>query len=148
MRPDLARLRRGELLAGLGAVALLVLLFVVPWLSVTGHNSSGWTALPTLRWLLVITALSGIALLLTQAGLGAPAVPVSLSVIVTVLAGCSALAIVIRLLTTGDGLCAGIVLGLAAAIVIAAGGYQSMRHEQGWTPGPDRPVETVPLDRR
>jgi hypothetical protein len=142
-----SRLRRGELLAGIGGLALLVFLFALPWLSAAGHNHAGWTALPTLRWLLVITALTGLALLLTQAGLRAPAVPVSLSVIVTVLAGLSVLALVIRLLTTGDGLCAGIFLGLAAAIVIAVGGYQSMRREQGWTPGPDRPVETVPLHR-
>jgi hypothetical protein len=76
MQPDLARLRRGELLAGIGAVALLVFLFALPWLSAAGHNRAGWSALPTVRWLLVITALTGLGLVVTQAALRAPAVPV------------------------------------------------------------------------
>jgi hypothetical protein len=72
-------------------------------------------------------------------------VPASLSVIVTVLGGVSTLLLIICLLTTSAGLCAGAFLGLAAVIGIAVGGFDSLQREQGWTPGPDHPVETVSL---
>jgi hypothetical protein len=141
------RLRRGEVIAGVSGVALLIFVFALNWLTVGGRNRHGWSAVPLLRWLLVVTALTAIALAFTQATRRAPALPVSLSVIATVLGGLSVLLLVIRLLTTSAGLCAGAYLGLVAAIGIAVGGYQSLRREQGWTPGPDHPVETVPLSR-
>lgn len=141
------RLRRGEVLAGVSAVALLVFLFALNWLSPGGLNRHGWAAIPVLRWLLLVTALMAIALTVAQATRRSPAVPVSLSVIVTVLGALSVLLVIVRLLTTSAGLCVGIFLGLLAAIGIAVGGFASMRREQGFTPGPDHPIETVPLGR-
>lgn len=139
------RLRRGEVGAGVSAVALLAFLFALNWLNRAGHNRRGWIAIPALRWLLLLTALAALGLACAQATRRSPAVPVSLSVIVTALGGLSTLLLIIRLLTTPAGLCAGAFLGLVAVAGIALGGFVSLRREQGWTPGPDDPIETVRL---
>ena len=139
------RLRRGEILAGASALALLVFLFALNWLTVGGRNRHGWEALPILRWLLVVTALTAVLLTITQATRSGPGLPVALSTIVTVLGAVSTLLLIIRLLTTSAGLCAGAFLGLLAVIGIMVGGFDSFRREQGWTPGPEHPIETVPL---
>ena len=52
---QLSRLRRGEIIAFLSALALALLVFVVPWIQFSnpggGHTSANaWTSLPTLRW--------------------------------------------------------------------------------------------------
>jgi hypothetical protein len=139
------RLRRGEILAGASALALLVFLFALNWLTVSGRNRRGWEAIPILRWLLVVTALTALLLTLAQATRSGPGLPVALSTIVTVLGAVSTLLLIIRLLTTSAGLCAGAFLGLLAAIGIMVGGFDSFHREQGWIPGPDHPIETVPL---
>jgi hypothetical protein len=146
MEPEPPHLRRGEILAGASAVALLVFLFALNWLTVGGHNLHGWVAIPVLRWLLLVTALTALMLTFTQATRPGPALPVSLSTVVTVLGALSTLLLTIRLLTTSAGLCPGALLGLLAAIGIMVAAFDSLRREQGWTPGPDRPIETVPLD--
>ncbi len=145
MESERPHLRRGEIVAGTGALALLVFLFALNWLTVGGHNRRGWEAIPVLRWVLVVTALTALVLTFAQATRSGPALPVSLSVIVTVLGGVSTLLLIIRLLTTSAGLCAGAFLGLAAVIGIVVGGFDSLRREQGWRPGPGHPIETVPL---
>lgn len=145
MESEPPHLRRGEILAGASALALLVFLFALDWLRVSGDTRNGWSAVPVLRWLIVVAALVALALTLTQATRAAPAVPVSLSVIATVLSALSVLLLVIRLLTTGGTPQLGAYLGLAATITMTYGAFASLRVEQGWTPGPDRPIETVPL---
>src|SRR5205085_4913265 len=97
MHLDPARLRRGEWLAGAGALALLVSLLALPWYAVKAPYRStasllglatapnGWNSLNHIRWLLVLTILSGLALAYFQAARRAPALPSALSVIVTVL---------------------------------------------------------------
>src|SRR5438105_1318168 len=81
-----SRLRRGELLVGAGALVLLALMFAVKWERDRGGRSlNGWHTLTHLRWLVLLTALAGLSLVVAQAARRAPAVSVSLSVIVTVL---------------------------------------------------------------
>jgi hypothetical protein len=145
MESEPPHLRRGEILAGASAVALLVFLFALNWLIVRGHSRHGWEAIPVLRWVLLVTALTALTLTVTQATCAGPGLPVSLSTIVTVLGALSTLLLIIRLLTTSAGLCAGAFLGLLAVIGITVGGFDSLRREQGWRPGPDHPIETVPL---
>jgi hypothetical protein len=147
MVPEPPRLRRGEILAGASALALLVFLFALNWVTVGGVNRHGWAAIPVLRWLLLVTALTALMLTFTQATRSGPGLPSSLSVIVTVLGALSTLLLIIRLLTASAALCAGAFLGLLAVIGIMVGGFDSLRREQGWTPGPDHPIETVPLTR-
>lgn len=147
MESEQPHLRRGEILAGAAGLALLVILFALDWLRSAGGTREGWSAVPVLRWLIVVAALSAVALAVAQATRRAPALPVSLSVISTVLSALTALLLVIRLLTTGATLQLGAYLGLLAAVTMTYGAFGSLRAEQGWIPGPDHPIETVPLTR-
>jgi peptidoglycan/LPS O-acetylase OafA/YrhL len=144
----LSRLRRGEIIAGVGAVVLLALMFLIAWFrfgGAGGPHADGWNSLPKLRWLLVLTAAAALLLAYEQAARRAPALPVSLSAIATVLGALSTLALVIRL-PTGDGTpTAGAFVGLAATAAVTYGGFLSLRQEDGWVPDADHPIERVTL---
>jgi hypothetical protein len=159
---ELSRLRRGEVIAGSSALLLVVFMFVLPWYGVKAPlgwtaatlgvriSFTGWDALTHMRWLLLITPLAALALAYFQATRRAPAIPVSLSVILTVLATVTALMLIYRVLISvpGSGALhprAGAYLGLLSALGILYGGFQSMRQE-GISPR-DAPseIETVKL---
>ncbi len=145
MHLRLSHLRRGEILAGLAAIGLLVLVFVVPWFG-SGHTTAtGWHSLPVLRWFLLVTAGAGLLLAFFQETRRAPALPVVMAVIVTLLALVTAILLIIRLPTAADTPQVGAYLGLVCVAAIGVGGFFSMRDEDGWKPGPDRPVERVSL---
>jgi hypothetical protein len=155
------RLRRGELIAGLSGAALLVFMFALTWYAVRGplrqtlainlHQTTsytGWTGLTHLRWVLLVTALVALALTYLQATSRAPALPVTLAVIVTVLGGLSTLVLIYRVLINTPASMldqrAGAYLGLVAAAGIAYGGYSSMREESGADPA-ELDIETLRL---
>ncbi len=154
----ISRLRAGEIIAAASAVLLLVFMFALPWYRVKSATSStvgastkvdGWQALTHLRWLMVVTIIAALALAYFQATRPAPAIPVALSVIVTVLALLTSLVLVYRVLINVPGsddlvdARAGAYLGLLAALGILYGGFASMRQE-GISPS-DAPseIETV-----
>lgn len=143
----LSRLRRGELLTAAAAVALAVLIAAAPWFDHAGHSQTGWHALPGLRWLLLAAVAGGLAIVVAQAACRAPALPAALDVVETVLAAAATLALAIRLVTTSASPQLGGWLGLVAAAALTAGSFMALREESGWLPGPDRPIETVGLDR-
>jgi peptidoglycan/LPS O-acetylase OafA/YrhL len=145
MQLRISHLRRGELIAAASAVVLLVVLFVLPWFGSQHATRNGWQSLPVLRWLIVVTAVCGLLLAFFQQTRRAPALPVVLSVIVTALAVLTTVLLVIRLPTSADTPELGAYLGLVCAAAMIVGGFYSMRDEDGWRPGPDRPVERVPL---
>ncbi|HYB27412.1 MAG TPA: hypothetical protein VEF89_12405 [Solirubrobacteraceae bacterium] len=125
-----SRLRRGEVLAAVGAVLLLVFLLVGKWYGHASHSPTGWEALTVLRWLLAVTIACAFALAITQATRRAPAVPAALSVIVTVLGLITVLALIYRVLINPPAHQQAIAyLGLLSAIALAYGGYLSMRQE-------------------
>jgi hypothetical protein len=127
---DPARLRRGELLAGAGAVLLLGFLLAGTWYGQGAGARTGWETLPVLRWLLVVTIAAAFALVLAQITRQAPAVPVTLSLIVAVLGVISAVALIYRVLINPPAhQQAAAYLGLISALVLAYGGYRSMRQE-------------------
>ena len=127
---DPARLRRGELLAGTGAVLLLVFLLAGKWYGHGGRSRTGWQAMTNLRWLLVVTIAAAFALVLAQVARRSPAMPVTLSLIVTVLGPISVLALIYRVLISPPAHeQAGAFLGLVSAIGLAYGGYLSLREE-------------------
>jgi hypothetical protein len=130
---DPSRLRRGELLAGAGAVLLLVFMLALPWYGGagrTGGSLTGWEALTNLRWLLVVTIAAALFLVFVQVTRRAPAIPVTTSMFVAILGLIGALALVYRvLINPGSHEQVGAYLGLVAAIGIAGGGYWSMRQE-------------------
>jgi Mn2+/Fe2+ NRAMP family transporter len=142
-----SRLRRGEWIAGVSGLLLLAFMFLVPWYGVnsvigptaaTLHLSTtfdGWNSLTNLRWLMLVSALVALALAYFQATRRGPAIPVSLSVIVTVLGVITVLFLIYRVLINVPGSDsvidrkAGAYLGLLSAIGIMYGGYASMRQE-------------------
>lgn len=154
---ELSRLRLGEAVAGLGGLVLLFSLFVTTWYGTTGPISptaallgastsyNGWHALTDLRWLILITAGLAIALAYFQATRRAPAIPVSLSVIVSVLALLTVLFLIYRVLINVPGpdsvidRKAGAYLGLISSLAVLYGAYASLRHE-GIRPA-DAPAE-------
>lgn len=147
----LSRLRAGEVIAGCGGLLLLVFMFALKWFGLSqrlaqgraglpGATSwTGWQELPVLRWLLLVTGIGAVLLAYFQVTRRAPALPVALSVIVTVLGVVSTIALLIRVLLAPPSLTAtgsldrltGAYLGLFAALAIAYGGYASMRQEAG-----------------
>ena len=127
---DPGRLRRGELLAGTGAVLLLVFLLAGKWYGHGGQARTGWEALTSLRWLLVVTIAAAFALVATQVARRSPAIPVTLSMIVAVLGLITVLALIYRvLISSPPHEQAGAFLGLLSAIGMAYGGYLSLREE-------------------
>jgi hypothetical protein len=144
---DPSRLRRGELIVGAGAIVLLASMFLLTWYGLSGTlgatasklglstSVNGWHGLTNVRWLILVSAACGLALVFLQATQRAPAWPVSLSVIVTVLALITALALVYRVLINEPGPSnlieprAGAFVGLISALVLFYGGYESMRQE-------------------
>jgi hypothetical protein len=160
---DPARLRTGEIVAGASGVLLLACLFVLPWYGVNhllariaaqlgvSTTSDGWNSLSHARWLMLVTAVAALALSYFQAARRAPAVPASLGVIVTVLGLLSLLWLLYRVLLNVPGpdnlleQRVGAYLGLAAAVGILYGGYQSMRREGTLDRDGPASIETVRL---
>lgn len=147
-----SRLRRGEIIAALSALALLALVFGVPWVSFAnpgaGHTGAdAWRSFPTLRWPILVVAVLGLLEGYLQAARPAPALPVAIDIVLLPLAALTTLALLIRLLTGGGSPELGGFAGLAAAAALTCGASMSLRREQGWTPGPEHPVEIVSLSQ-
>ena len=153
----MSRVRRGETLAALGAIALFVLLFL-NWFSGGGVSRSGWSSL---GWALVVllAALIVVALVVPAAAIARahPAVAVG-SAVTTIGLGFVTLVIaLIRVLITQPALDLGLgngavsvqvagYLGLAAIALIVAGGWVTLADERthapesAYTPPPPRPL--------
>lgn len=143
---DLSRLRRGEKIAAAAAVLLFILMFF-DWYSVSvsagpfGHFSVGgsaWQSFDFLDIYLFLVILAAIGLAVVTATERSPALPVTVSVIVTALAALGTLLVLYRLIDTPigdvpDGVDVGrtvwAFLGLVAVAAITYGGYLSMRDE-------------------
>lgn len=138
-----ARLRRGELIAGSSAVVLIVLIFAAPWYGTV----DGWNGLTHLRWLELLAVVLALLLVVAQAASRAPALPVSLSVIVTVVADLAFLALVYRVLINPPGHSTKVwaYLGLVSALALAWGGYLSMRQEGVSDRDAVHEIKTIPL---
>jgi hypothetical protein len=149
MEGTTTRIRRGEVIAGVSAALLLAVLFLTPWFHFgTGAGGSntdanGWHGLPALRWLIVVSALSGLLLLFLQATRRAPALPVTMSVITTTLGALTTLALTIRLPTGSGSPLAGAFAGLLAVAALTVGAFMSLRREDGWVPDQDHLIETI-----
>jgi hypothetical protein len=142
---DPSRLRRGELIAGGGAVVLALALFVLPFYGVSGTFAptlasegqattfDGWDGLLHLRWLVLVAVVAGLALVFVQATRRAPAIPVTFALIVTVLALATAVGLLWRVLIDPPGgdldVRWGGYVALAASLALFYGGYLSLRQE-------------------
>jgi hypothetical protein len=161
MRLDPSRLRRPEWIVAASAVLLLVFMFALKWYApndvlaraaaTLGFKVSvnGWHGLAHLRWLVLLTILLALALVYFQATRRPPAIPVSLSMIVTVLALLTLLGLFYRVVISVPGTDvrkAGAWLGLASAAALLYGAFESMRTEGiAERDGPGE-IETVRLD--
>jgi hypothetical protein len=153
----MSRLRLGETLAALGAIALFVLLFF-DWFSGGGVSRSGWSSL---GWALValLAALIVLALVVPVAAVARahPAVAVGSADITIALGAVTLVVALIRVLITQPALDLGLgndavsvqlcgYLGLAAIALIVAGGWITIADERiearesAYTPPPPRPL--------
>ena len=138
------RLSPGEQLAGVAGLVLILVMFLFAWFAIDLPNVNGFDAFDAFSdWvniILVFAAFSGMSLAVF--GGGVSRLPVSLSVLTTVLGAISALIILIYLIsppgvpTFGEaavevdlGRKIGVWLGLISAIGVAAGGYITMQEE-------------------
>ena len=138
------RLSTGEQVAGGAGAALILVMFLFAWYGFDVPDANGLDAFDAYSdWvniILVLASFSGISLALFGSHMAR--VPISLSVITTVLGGLSAILIFIYILSPPDlGLAGeaafdfelsrefGVWLGLLAAIGIGIGGYMTMQEE-------------------
>jgi hypothetical protein len=147
----MGRLRDGELIAGAGGLALLAAMFL-HWygidVRIVVSEETAWQAFGVLDVVLALLALVPLALVFFQATRRSPAIPVAFSVF-TALAGALAALLILYRIVNQPGpndlvdVQAGAWLGLLAALVIAGGGWRSIRVEPvSGTPLP--PVEDLP----
>jgi hypothetical protein len=163
---QVSRLRRGEVITGIAAAVLVVVLLALPWYGLGGRLGStaaalgaptslnGWQGLPTLRWLILVTILAALALTWFQGARRAPALPASLSVIVLVLSVLTVLGLIYRVLISVPGpdslgeAKAGSYLGLASALVMVYGAFRSLREEDPPDPERNARIPVIELGRR
>jgi hypothetical protein len=143
----MGRLRDGEWIAGAGGVALLAAMFL-HWYGAGPLEATAWQAFDGLDVMLALLALVPLGLVVTQATRASPSIPVAFSVF-TMLAGALAVLLILYRIVNQPGpndvveVQLGAWLGLLAALVIAGGGWRSMRVEP--IPGaPLPPVEDLP----
>jgi hypothetical protein len=129
--------------AAVAAILLAVSLFALHWYG-GSHPRTGWEALVTLRWLVLVTVVVTLAAVVTQLRQG-PALSSALDVIALLLSTVTSILLVIRIATTGASLQAGAFVGLGACLAMLLGVFGALRTEQGWIPDTDRTIELVGL---
>jgi hypothetical protein len=144
---DSSRLRTGEIVAGIGGLAMFIFLFFdwfsgAPELSgnlVTGATISrpgvsGWDALIDLPgFLIILSAVSGIALVYLAAAGQRVNIPVQRGAVTAALGSLAVLLILWRMFAGSPTLKIGVFLGLAAAVAITAGALMALA-EDGFSP--------------
>jgi drug/metabolite transporter (DMT)-like permease len=148
----LIRLRAGEWLAGIAAIAIVVAL-ALPWYGARAREATvtGFESFTVIGILLVLAAAVGIALVVLQATRDSPTLPVAFGVL-TVTVGVLATLLVLYRLINEPGpdefldVRAGAWLGLAATALMTAGGWLSLAAEgvRGLPPGPEPELRPTP----
>jgi hypothetical protein len=154
----MSRLRVGEALAGVGAIALFILLFADWFSGPGGVAGTGWSALgwPLVALLVAVMAVAAVLVVGTVAG-AKPAIVVDAAAITAALGAVVLVIALVRVLITQPDLDAGLgntavsvelagYLGLVALAATAAGGWitladeRTSARESAYTPPPARPV--------
>jgi len=139
---DSSRLRRGEWIVGAGSVVLLASMLLLPWYGLTrasggtgpayfvSYSVDGWNGLTHGHWLLVLAIIVAFALVYFQGTRQAPALPVTLSLFVTILGVLAVLWLIYRdFISAAGGLKLGAFIGLVGACAVAVGGWDSLHME-------------------
>lgn len=138
--------RSGELLALAGAIAVIVSL-ALPWYEAPAHALDAWETFGAAVALLMIAALAGLAVFLSALTERSTAVPVVAAVACVAVGLVGVIAAIVRLLERPDraaALCAGPWMAFAGALLIFAGGWQSMRDERSHRYPPAEPTPREP----
>jgi hypothetical protein len=133
---DSSRLRTGELVAGIGGIALFVFLFFDWYGTLNGFRNStdGWDVIIDLPgFLIALAGVSGIALACLAAAGQRLNIPVRRGAITAALGSLAVLLILWRMVAGSPTLKIGIFLALAAAVAIAAGALMVLS-EDGFRP--------------
>lgn len=160
--PRPARIYRGELTSAVSALALLVLMFFTEWYGVAGvpdpsaarpaisTAENAWNGLSIVRWVMlatIIVALGSVVLHATQRSHGTRT---DTSLVVVTLGSLTSLLLLYRVLIELPQTSKvidqklGAVLGLACALAITLGGFESVREQRTLA----RAVATRPRRRR
>ncbi|MDX6642428.1 MAG: hypothetical protein QOD76_390 [Solirubrobacteraceae bacterium] len=170
---ELARLRLGEVTAGVAGLVLLFDLFVLKWYEFTPASSgsglndatgvsikslpgagvahNGWNSLTVLRWIILLTIIVALGLAVITLTQRSTALPVSASVLATGMGVFTALLILYRIINQPGpndlaSVKLGAWLGLFAAVGVGCGGFQAMREEaSGATSDGSLPAERRPV---
>lgn len=136
-------LSTGEKIAGLSGIALLLIIFVFDWFTADvgfGVNVGGnaWDTMEIIRFILVLTALAGIALAVLAATKSNVDLPVAMSAIAAGLGILSVILVLFRIISPPDGGAGdlvdigrgiGVWLGLLASAGVAYGAWRAMQDE-------------------
>jgi hypothetical protein len=145
---SLRRLRIGELLALMGAVCVIVSLFL-PWYENAAGKLSAWDTFGPALVLLIAAAAAALGLVVSTLTERSTALPVAAAVWSTLFGIVALIAAVVRVLERPEhstSLCAGAWLALVGAILMLAGSWQSMRDERGALYEPAQPPPMPPPD--
>jgi len=147
MNFEVSRLRRGDRVVAVGAIALFVFMFFFKWFGVnvpalvsafvnaTGVSTSAnaWHTLEVIRWLLLLTVLASVALVALKGMDRKLELPLSLSVIVAGLGALCTILVFYRVIVSHPFSHAdvkiGAYLGLVSCAAIAYGGFLAMTDE-------------------
>ena len=156
MTLHLGRLRRGEWLVGIGALVLLLSLFLLDWYSAdirfdvvpTDVSVNGWHGHTILRWFMLATIALAFATWAVSAFAETDALPMTLCVVLFDVTVVTVIALAWRVLVDEPGpndlvaVKLGAWVGLISCLAVAVGAYLMMRDE-------DRrgPELVVPLTR-
>jgi hypothetical protein len=142
----LRRLRLGEWLAAAAGLVLVGSLFL-DWYG----TQNAWQSLDVLDIVIFLVALLALALAALQATRTSPAMPAGAGVLTVVFGAIGTLLVVYRIINQPGPnelveVRTGAWIGLAAAIAITVGGWESIRNERvrDLPPGPEPEVRSAP----
>ncbi len=127
---------------GAGGIVLLGAMLLLPWYQLTlvsgpggpsyfvSQQVDGWNGLSHARWLLLATIVVALAVAFFQAQRRAPAVPVTVSLLGSILAGLTTVWLIVRVvIAPAGGREIGGWIGLLASAAITYGAFASVRLE-------------------
>jgi len=128
----LNRLRLGEWIATVGAVALAIFSFL-PWFQGPDGNLTAWDSFGVVDVLIILVVVSALTLTVTTLTERTTALPVASAVWTTLFAIVAFVGILLRVLIKPSGAtghCAGSWLALLASALIVIGAWLSMRDDR------------------